>query len=421
MESNPFFSIIIPAYNVERYISNCLDSILKQHFPDYELIVVNDESTDTTADILLNYQKEHSQIKIIHQKNSGPGAARNAGLRAAQGKYIWFIDSDDTVADYSLMTLHEELSTTESPLDGLIFSYQIPEYTDQPGYIIPLQQNIGIEESVSAGIYTGQEVLHFSLTMTIYPIVWNKIFPREFLINNNLFLGTATYAEDLLYTTQCIALCDKIKIIKKDLYSYHVRSGSLTNSANISHIASIFIVLDEIKTNLISLNLFNAFKQPYNTLYWRQTKRVYDLYVEKESAEKLDFYLQELKKSRLSLEIQKDMLSDFLLKDTYWIILLNKLMTNDWVKSQKKEATVLDSFNVPTHVLTYIICDFMYSKTAEEIYAHFNERLSQIENRITQGEALSEQKEVRMQNVEKSIAIITSIFEDAQEKEADEN
>ena len=101
----PFFSIIIPVYNVEKYLAACLDSVLNQDFTDFEIICVNDGSTDASDDILKDYQKRDSRICIITQKNSGLSEARNTGIENASGKYICFVDSDDMLSKGALRVL----------------------------------------------------------------------------------------------------------------------------------------------------------------------------------------------------------------------------------------------------------------------------------------------------------------------------
>lgn len=107
------FSIIIPVYNVELYLKDCLDSILGQNFNDFEIICINDGSTDLSLDILNSYNDP--RIKIINQKNSGQSAARNLGLSTAKGEYIWFIDSDDKIAEDSLWSLNNYILKNDSP------------------------------------------------------------------------------------------------------------------------------------------------------------------------------------------------------------------------------------------------------------------------------------------------------------------
>lgn len=103
--STPLISVVVPVYNTEKYLSECIESILSQNLKDFELILVNDESTDNSLDICKKYSNKDKRIHIIDQKNQGVTAARNHGVNASKGKYIVFIDSDDTIPDYCLFTL----------------------------------------------------------------------------------------------------------------------------------------------------------------------------------------------------------------------------------------------------------------------------------------------------------------------------
>ncbi|RYJ37834.1 Glycosyltransferase, group 2 family protein [Flavobacterium anhuiense] len=106
-----FFSIIIPVYNAERYIEDCLNSILNQSFQDFEIILVNDGSTDSSGKICDNYSLNNSCIKVIHKTNSGTAGARNSGLKIAKGEYLWFVDGDDLIEKNSLTDLQKLVET----------------------------------------------------------------------------------------------------------------------------------------------------------------------------------------------------------------------------------------------------------------------------------------------------------------------
>ena len=104
------FSIIIPVYNVEQYLRDCLDSVLNQTFSDWEAICVNDGSTDESSVILDEYAAKDSRFKMISQNNAGTAAARNTGLKVANGDYIFFLDSDDWIEDYALQILADSVN-----------------------------------------------------------------------------------------------------------------------------------------------------------------------------------------------------------------------------------------------------------------------------------------------------------------------
>jgi glycosyltransferase involved in cell wall biosynthesis len=110
----PFFSIIIPVYNVNRYIEECLNSILTQSFQYFEIILVNDGSTDGSEEICDKYELNNHSVKVIHKLNSGTASARNAGMQVANGEYLWFIDSDDLITETALFSLYELLKLNEN-------------------------------------------------------------------------------------------------------------------------------------------------------------------------------------------------------------------------------------------------------------------------------------------------------------------
>ena len=127
MSDTPYFSIIIAMYNVERYIKICINSILNQTFQDFEVIVVDDCSTDNSYKICTELYGNNKKIRLLrHEKNQGPSAARNLGMENARGEYIWFIDSDDAIIPNALEKLHQVTQAEKggggrSSLERLVF------------------------------------------------------------------------------------------------------------------------------------------------------------------------------------------------------------------------------------------------------------------------------------------------------------
>ena len=149
-----FFSLIIPCYNIEKYLSHCLDSIYLQDFTDYEVILVNDGSTDKTLEIAT--KKANSKTLIFSQENSGVSEARNLGLSKASGTYVWFIDGDDYIRLGSLSLLYGYLK--ENEFDCFSFSYVMkttgvpyPEQTFSP-IAVPTAPLIGTSESILSSV-----------------------------------------------------------------------------------------------------------------------------------------------------------------------------------------------------------------------------------------------------------------------------
>ncbi len=210
-------SVIVPAYNAEKYIEKCLNSILNQTLEDIELIVINDESKDKTLSILKNYEQQYSKkIKIIDQKNSGPGGARNAGLKIASGEYIAFVDGDDYIAPDMLEKLYQKAK--EEDFDVVVCDNYIV-YPDQTTY-----QRSGIEMDLKKEKDIKKAMIHS------YAVLWNKIYKKSILEKTYFIEGV--YYEDIEYLHRIFPKIHSIGVIKKALYYYIQQEGSITYTYN---------------------------------------------------------------------------------------------------------------------------------------------------------------------------------------------
>jgi glycosyltransferase involved in cell wall biosynthesis len=215
----PFFSIIIPVYNVENYLEQCLDSIINQSFTDFEVILVNDGSTDESLKICESFTSIHQQIKLINQENKGLSGARNSGFNMASGKYIWFVDSDDYIKDNSLEILFNQLSN--SYLDVLGFSnYHFIEETQ-----MLRENNINSESSILNNL----ELLDKKLLFEIAP--WIYVYKYSFLKENDIhFREDIKIHEDEFYLIEVLSKLNSIKFIEDKIYVYRIRANSLMRS-----------------------------------------------------------------------------------------------------------------------------------------------------------------------------------------------
>ena len=210
-----FLSIILPVYNVERYLAECLDSCLEQDIPhdDYEIICVNDGSPDNSAEILERYAREHSNIRVITQPNGGLSAARNTGLAAACGAYIWFVDSDDFIRKNCLAELRRFL--TETPVDSLSIGYYEFEGAFSP------------EEHAQMNAGTLQPCTAFS-----GGLAWDALYRRTFLqAHNLLFLPELRYHEDSMFRMELKHCSPKTGSYPAVLYFYRRNPYSMTRTA----------------------------------------------------------------------------------------------------------------------------------------------------------------------------------------------
>lgn len=223
-ENNIDVSVIIPVYNVEKYIGECLDSVENQTKKDgVEIICVNDGSKDKSPEILKKHAKKNKRIKIINQKNKGVSAARNTGMKAAKGKYIMFVDSDDLLIPHAV----EKAYQTAEKYDVDVVRFSNKCFRD--GRKIDLN-SFTYDESKVRVVQRKPNESPFKMLKTI--MIWNKIYKREFLEKNNLtFKEGLTYAEDLVFNQISLPHVYKVAIDRNKLYAYRAcRPGSAVNS-----------------------------------------------------------------------------------------------------------------------------------------------------------------------------------------------
>ncbi|WP_321426545.1 glycosyltransferase [uncultured Bacteroides sp.] len=213
---NPTLSIIVPVYKVEKYIHKCISSILNQTFTDFELILIDDGSPDNCGAICDDYAKEDIRVIVIHQKNQGLSAARNAGLDIAKGKYITFVDSDDSI---SIDTYYDnmEILSKDISIDVLEYPYQkvynnrIELVTDPVNHIYGYSKNFR----------------YWALESNKGPNVWSKIFKRH--IFENIRFPYGKVYEDLYILPEISERVHHLYVSDKGKYSYLIRKESISN------------------------------------------------------------------------------------------------------------------------------------------------------------------------------------------------
>ena len=262
----PQISIIIPVYNLEKYIKRCLDSVINQTFKDLEIIVVDDGSKDTSPEICDAYAKLDSRIKVIHKVNGGLSSARNSGLLEARGKYIMTLDGDDYVDENLCQLLYN--SIIEKGADMSMCS--IKNVTEEGESVSYLDDDSPLKE----GVMTSDEYREALLKKGnwYYVVAWNKLYKRQCF--KDVLYPEGKIHEDEYVIHRIINNCEKISVITDRLYNYVVRKGSITNS-NYSpkrldvlyslFDRSFFYMENNAKDSVISSNTVIAVKTLYNT------------------------------------------------------------------------------------------------------------------------------------------------------------
>jgi len=251
---NPKISVIVPVYNVEKYLEDCVRSICAQTLDDIEIICVNDGSTDSSLDILKKIAEEDERLVIVNQKNAGAGAARNVGVATAKGKYLGFVDSDDLVHPTMYEVLYEKAEKTQAEM---VITGEIETF---------FEENILFPDAGSS--LTPDELTLGSFKAIEYPeilknvFLWNRIFLRTFWLENNLKIPEKRkFAEDLLICTQTAVLAKRIGYVKGPLYKYrNIREDSLSYTLAKSKNKYDFVVAaKETKDFLISIDQYELF------------------------------------------------------------------------------------------------------------------------------------------------------------------
>lgn len=220
-----FFSIIIPAYNVQNYIKCCLDSILRQSCNDYEIILVNDGSSDDTGKICAEYSLRFDNIKLINKVNGGLSDARNSGIRIAEGEYILFVDGDDYIAIDSLENLKKLCLEQNSP--DVCFLNAVKVYRN--GKIALLDEKLDESKVYNHSKY---DVLDYISSLRKYPgSACTKLVKRTIIVDNNCFFKMGVKSEDLDWTRCLLFLSSSFGYCDCDYYNYRQnRIGSITNT-----------------------------------------------------------------------------------------------------------------------------------------------------------------------------------------------
>ncbi|MBR1580419.1 MAG: glycosyltransferase family 2 protein [Selenomonadaceae bacterium] len=228
----PSVSVVMPVYNVERYVEQSIKSVLNQTFKDFELIIVDDASTDRSAEICQSVADTDSRINIIHhEKNGGLSAARNTGMLYARGKYIFFPDSDDLLVDNAL---DKYFSAAESSGADIVHCTRHMERLETvPGEFderVRLKNDRGIREGMMTANRNAR-LYDYYVKFGVWVMVWRNFYRREFLERNHLTFPSII-SEDEVFLIGSLCLADKFYCLADPLYIYTRRRDSITNCIN---------------------------------------------------------------------------------------------------------------------------------------------------------------------------------------------
>lgn len=216
----PLFSVIIPIYNIERYLKDAIESVLEQNFKDFEIVLVNDASTDRSGEICNDYSRNHPSVKTVHHyRNLGVSASRNDGIKKASGKYIIFLDSDDCFCPGALNGIAQLIEGKHNP-DVIIGKWNSPTQ----------ESNLGVHV---ADKNNPEDVINHINTINFFiGFCWRYIINRDFILKNKLYFINAKIHEDIEFVVRMLCLSRSFASYLGDFYQKKVRENSLTSLTN---------------------------------------------------------------------------------------------------------------------------------------------------------------------------------------------
>lgn len=270
-------SIIIPVYNVENYLKDCLNSIINQSLSDIEIICVNDGSVDNSLNILQDYASKDNRFVIINQENCGQGIARNKALDVAKGKYISFVDPDDWIEDGALEDLYNFAESNNA--DVVQFDFRNYDDVFKDFKDVCLADNL---KKIYKSDFSNLKVFNWRdfkdiCLQNLDLHAWTRLYKNDFVKHYKLRFAPTKRAEDHLFVIGALLACDSIYYYKKCFYNYRNRANSTVNSKSRDNF-QIFKILDLIKDLIVSFgyyveleNEFEIYKRTILEWHYKQT------------------------------------------------------------------------------------------------------------------------------------------------------
>ncbi len=249
-------SVIIPIYNAEKYLPQCLDSLLGQTLSDIEIICIDDGSTDGSLKVLEAYQKQDYRVKISSQKNAGAGAARNRGITYANGKYVYFFDADD-VADKKLLELaFNRAEETEAD----IVAFNGSTFTDDDLSTAKLKQGFSKGSVKSVGEVFSYKDYPQSILSIVNVVPWNKLILRSFILEKGLKYEEISSTNDITFSAVAAANASKIALLDKNLMYYRLGHSGTVSSTKTKNLNNVITAVESVASQVETLEYYEEIK-----------------------------------------------------------------------------------------------------------------------------------------------------------------
>lgn len=262
-------SIIIPVYNAEKYLKQCLDSVANQTLDDIEIICVDDGSTDSSSNILDEYSKKDKRFKVISQNNSGPGESRNTGLEHAKGNFIFFLDADDWLDLNTLERLYSNAISNNSEIVFFkVMIYDESKKESRYNKVFDFYKYFDEETDFNNLTFDYTDVKSFVLNSSFAP--WLKLYKKDLISNFPFpkgFLG-----EDILVHAQTLLTADKMSFCPEECYFYRVSvaDSNMDNAKKNETVFNIFHAIGDVEKFLIENNLIEKLSDEFTAFVMRQ-------------------------------------------------------------------------------------------------------------------------------------------------------
>lgn len=343
MKTTPKVSIIVPVYNADDYLTECLDSLKNQSLTSIEIICVNNGSTDNSKLIIQKYIKLDPRFHLINIPPSNAGAARNAGLQEAHGEYLSFIDADDFCELNMFELLYQSASANHSDIvicEFRTYDNLSHQYNDKTS---------GIAKNIKSEAFTPTSI-KTNIFGAFKNCPWNKLFKRDFIITHQLKFQEIPRGNDIYFTYLSLVQATKISVIRLPLINYRVNNQKSLQNTNISSPLSFMDAFKYVKNQLIVHNIYQIYEQSFLTELLNNA--IYNL-------EKLPFdsnaynYLYYTIKYGIEIDFQiKNHPASFYNVDSYskYLTIVNSPTPSEIIEKAMKEIRSSHSYRIGTAI-----------------------------------------------------------------------
>lgn len=275
MISEPLVSIVVPSYNVEKYVGACVDSVLKQEYQNWECILINDGSSDHTLEIIKSFEAKDRRFQVFTQENAGLSATRNRGIEISNGDFLFFLDSDDILSSDAISTLVSSVDNNDIVTGITVTSKIDREVISKISHLYPPKEG----DITFANNHF--EVLTKAMESALTPVAQNRLYSKEFIDKNNLRFKNGILHEDELWFFETMLVAKNVKFVNHETYFYRTdNENSITSKLSDRNLESYISVLEEVYEKYIK-------KQNLDIAKW------YNVYLKKIF---LDFAIREREK-----------------------------------------------------------------------------------------------------------------------------